>query len=363
VFSAALNRRAFGGVKDGGPLARAIIAPPLRILLLDDDLFLSHRTPRGHPERPERLLGARRGLARRRDAMTVVAPRPATVDELAAVHDRRYLRALREATAEGEGRLDPDTSFGPGTWEAALGAAGGVLDVTRAVVRGDADLGIGLVRPPGHHAERDRAMGFCLLNNVAVAAAAARAEGAKVLVLDWDVHHGNGTQHAFEADPGVLFFSIHQSPFYPGTGKVDEVGRGEGAGFTVNVPLAGGATDASYAAVCERLLLPVGRAFGPDLVLVSAGFDAGATDPLAGMEVSSAGFRALGGAARALCPRVVLVLEGGYDVDALGDHLAAAIEGAVTGDADAAPGRPRDADRRAMDRVVAAHGGFWGGLG
>jgi acetoin utilization deacetylase AcuC-like enzyme len=295
-----------------------------------DEVFAGHVPPGRHPERPERFAAARdalrdAGLAARGLALPC---RPATSDELLAVHTPGYLAELERALPGKAGWLDPDTYFCEGTWPAALAAAGAAVDLARALMAGRATTGVAVVRPPGHHAEADRAMGFCLINNVAAAAAAARAEGARVAVVDWDVHHGNGTQAIFWRDPEVLYASIHQYPFYPGTGAADEIGEGEGRGATVNVPLAAGAGDAEWLDAIDRIVVPALDRFRPDLVLVSAGFDAHRDDPLAAMRLSSATYgvmteRLLAVAARHARGRLGLVLEGGYDLDGLGASVAA----------------------------------------
>jgi len=234
------------------------------------------------------------------------------------------------------GWLDEDTYFGLGTWNAAVRAAGASVDLAVASVRGEHPRGIAVVRPPGHHAEADRAMGFCLFNNVAVAARAAQAAGAaRVAIVDWDVHHGNGTQHIFEEDPTVLYTSLHQYPCYPGTGAVSEQGRGRGLGATLNVPLSPGTGDDEYRLAMERVVVPALSRFRPDIVLVSAGFDAFAGDPLAQMNLSLAGFAAISArlvrAADDLCGgRIVAVLEGGYNLEGVSGgvvSLVAAMEG------------------------------------
>ena len=238
------------------------------LVLISSDRFAEHQTPPGHPERPERAEAMDVVAARwRKQGAEVLSPRPATHDELACVHDARYLRRVAE-TAGRAVALDPDTFTSPESHEIALLAAGAALmAVERAMHQPTSALA--LVRPPGHHAERNRAMGFCLFNNVAVGAAYARARGAtRVAIVDYDVHHGNGTQHTFEADPHVLYISTHQFPYYPGTGAANEVGRGAGQGFTVNLPLEVGAVDEDYRTVFSDVVVPVLLQFEPDLMMI-----------------------------------------------------------------------------------------------
>jgi acetoin utilization deacetylase AcuC-like enzyme len=301
-------------------------------IVITDKRFLDHDPGAGHPESPARLDAVQADLARAPIAgVTVEAPRFATDAEIEAVHPAAYRAAL--ATLAGRrARLDPDTTTSPGSWDAARLAAGAAVEAVLATLSGRARNAFALVRPPGHHAEPDRAMGFCLLNNAAIAAEAARRAGAgRVLIVDWDVHHGNGTQDIFAARDDVLYMSVHQYPFYPGTGAADEVGVGAGRGATVNCPLPGGQNDADYGAVFHDLFLPVARAFRPELVIVSAGFDAHARDPLAGMRVSERGFAAmatvLAELANGSCGgKLALMLEGGYDLPALTASVRAALE-------------------------------------
>ncbi len=261
----------------------------------------------------------------------VVAPREATIEQLARVHDDAYVRRVAE-TAGRALSLDPDTYTSPESYEIARLAAGAAIDAVERVMAGSHTAAVALVRPPGHHAERDRAMGFCLFNNVAVAAAHARAQGAaRVAIVDYDVHHGNGTQHIFESDPHVLYVSTHQFPYYPGTGAADEVGHGSGRGFTVNVPMEIGAVDADYQLVFAKVISPILLQFEPDLVIVSAGFDAHERDPLGGMRLSTPAFAAMTRELRAVADeccrgRIVSVTEGGYDLQALAASLDAVIE-------------------------------------
>jgi acetoin utilization deacetylase AcuC-like enzyme len=265
-----------------------------------------------HPERQERLAGLL-------EAFPEFDPvREATVDELVLVHEPGYVEAVRMVAESGETRwLDPDTVCTPSSWEAALLAAGAAIGAVEAG-------GFALVRPPGHHALPGRAMGFCLFNNVAVAARYAQRELglARVAILDWDVHHGNGTQDIFWDDDSVLFVSLHQWPFYPGTG-----GPGEGHATVVNVPLPAGTGDAEFLAAYKGAAEPALRAFEPDLLVVSAGFDAAGGDPVGGMELTAEGFRELGSRVGGVAPRVALVLEGGYAVEALPGLVRAAAEG------------------------------------
>jgi len=290
--------------------------------------------------------------------------REAREEELARVHTPEYLAELERTVPGKTGWLETDTYFSPDTWRAALSAAAAAIDTTAAVLNGDVRRGLVLTRPPGHHAEADRAMGFCLLNNVAVAAASARAGGvSRVAVLDWDVHHGNGTQHMFEGDGAVQYLSLHQSPFYPGTGAADEVGCGDGLGATVNVPLPAGCGDAEYFAAWHEIIEPALRSFAPELILVSGGFDAFAGDPLAQMEVSVDGFRWLADRVCAVADdiaggRVVCVLEGGYDLAGLAGSVAALFEALLTesGAAIAAPAAAvaHEAGRHAIEQVRVA---------
>jgi acetoin utilization deacetylase AcuC-like enzyme len=302
------------------------------LTLFTSDRFADHLTPPGHPERVERAevmqviaseFGKRGG--------SVVEPRAATEEELARVHDRAYLGLIRE-TAGRATALDPDTFTSPDTYEVARLATGAVLAGVDHVLGTDAGArALAMVRPPGHHAERNRAMGFCLFNNVAVAAAHARARGlARVAIVDYDVHHGNGTQWTFYDDPSVLFISSHQYPFYPGTGAAGDIGRGAGLGTTVNFPMEAGGTDADFEKI-YGVAAGILRTFKPELILLSAGFDAHADDPLGGMRVTSAQFARLtaliAAAADDCCKgRIVAVTEGGYDLAALAGSLRAAID-------------------------------------
>jgi acetoin utilization deacetylase AcuC-like enzyme len=302
-----------------------------------DEVFVHHRAPLGHPERPARAEAVRDALvaAGVRERGTHVVARIATDEELARVHAGAYLDDLTREVPGKSGWLDADTYFSPGTWEAATKAAGGVSELALRVLAGELSRGLAVVRPPGHHATADRAMGFCLLNNVAVAAAAARAAGAaRVAIVDWDVHHGNGTQDIFWDDATVLYASCHQYPYYPGTGAPDEIGGPGARGATLNVGLPAGAGDAEYAATFDEVFLPALRRFKPDLLLVSAGFDAFEDDPLAGMRVTHAGFAAMAARLRGLADeicagRIVVALEGGYDLDGLAGGMTRVLDALV----------------------------------
>jgi acetoin utilization deacetylase AcuC-like enzyme len=307
-----------------------------RVGLLLDPVFERHDTGPAHPERPERLARLRsvfeaRGLA----ARCVPLPLEAAGDALLLrVHDAAHLRRVDEACAGGARTIDSmDTAICTESGAIARLAAGSLVAACREVASGRLDGGFLAVRPPGHHAERDLAMGFCLFNNVAVAAAALRAEMGldRVLIVDWDVHHGNGTQHIFEEDPSVFYYSSHQMPLYPGTGHARERGRGRGAGATLNVPLAEGDGDEPFLSALSDRLAPAMEAFRPEFILISAGFDAHRSDPLGGLDVRTEAFAEATRIVRALADRhasgrIVAVLEGGYDLEALAESAAAHVE-------------------------------------
>ena len=289
--------------------------------LYDDPLFREHDAGFDHPERPERLDALREGIvtAGLEARLELLAPRAASTAELLRVHTEAHVQRVA-ATAGQTVRFDPDTRASPRSYEAALLAAGAVLDAVDRVLDGRLDRAFCAVRPPGHHALAGRAMGFCLINNIAIGAAHALARGLdRVLIVDWDVHHGNGTQAIFEREPRVLYVSSHAFPFYPGTGAANEVGDGPGRGFTVNLPLPAGCGDPEYARAYREIVEPIGRAFDPQLVMVSVGFDPFERDPLAPMRVTERGFGeltdvCLGLASGAAGGRAVFVLEGGYDL-------------------------------------------------
>jgi acetoin utilization deacetylase AcuC-like enzyme len=286
----------------------------------------------GHPERPARIDAVMAGVAdvalELGSDLEIVAPVPADLVALTRVHTAAYLGALEEFCREGGGNLDPDTFARPDSWSAALLSAGAGLQAIDALRRRGGGAAFVATRPPGHHALADRAMGFCLLNNVGVAAAALAAEGERVLVVDWDVHHGNGTQALFWDDPAVLYVSTHQSPFYPGTGGASEVGGDAARGLTVNVPLPAGATGDVVRRALDEVAAPVIEGFGPTWVLISAGFDAHRADPLADLALSGGDFAALARTVSGYAPRlgrVVAFLEGGYDLGALRSSVAATL--------------------------------------
>ncbi len=313
----------------------------MSLILIHTERFAEHQTPPGHPERPERAEVLDAVAARWRSRGTeLVAPRTATREQLLRVHDGDYLRRISETTGRAT-QLDPDTYTSPESYDVALAAAGACVDGVERVMANSHRAAFALVRPPGHHAERARAMGFCLFNNIAVAAAHARSLGAhKVAIVDFDVHHGNGTQHIFETDPHVLYISLHQYPYYPGTGAADEIGRDAGRGFTVNIPLEVGAVDEDYQVAFRAVVVPVLRQFEPSLLLVSAGFDAHERDPLGGMRATTPAFAAmtseLRGVAEECCRgRLVAAVEGGYDLQALAASLDASID-SLSGDPAAA---------------------------
>lgn len=303
------------------------------MILLTTERFEEHVTTPGHPESPARAE-VMHAVARacRLSGAEVRVPWDATDEQLLRVHSAEYLQQLKAITGQAV-MLDADTCTSPASVPVARQAAGAAVGVVDALIASPAGTrAMALVRPPGHHAERDRAMGFCLLNNVAVAAAHARARGAaRVAIVDYDVHHGNGTQAMFLDDPSVLFLSAHQSPYYPGTGAASETGTGPGAGFTGNFPLDAGATDSDYDHVFRSAVVPLLKAFRPDVLLVSAGFDAHEDDPLGGMQLSVAGYARLTaylrGVAEECCGgRIGLVTEGGYHLPALRACLEAVID-------------------------------------
>ena len=291
-----------------------------------------------HPERIARIDAIEQDLSARDWLGYDVVSSPAVADDvLTAVHPTAHVNAIRAACAAGGGMLDADTIVSADSFDAATHAAGGAVALVDALVHGAVGVGAALHRPPGHHAEAARAMGFCLFNSIAVAAQHAldTYQLERVLILDWDVHHGNGTHDIFYADPRVLFISIHESPLYPGTGSAAERGHGAGAGFTVNLPVPAGTGDAGYASLVEHVVAPLVLGYQPQLLLISAGFDAHVDDPLAGCCVTEAGFAAMARTVRdlsaALEAPLGIVLEGGYDLGALTRSLAVTLE-VVAGD-------------------------------
>jgi acetoin utilization deacetylase AcuC-like enzyme len=309
------------------------------------DASLAHDIP-GHPERPERIVALEAEMDRHDwfGCTRVVAP-AASRDSLVAVHTAGHVDFIEDLCARGGGFIDQDTAAVPATWEAALRAAGGASALVDALVSGEARTGVSALRPPGHHAEPDRAMGFCLFANVSIAAehALAREGVERVFILDWDVHHGNGTNAAFHSRPDVLFCSLHQYPFYPGTGALGDTGSGPGEGYTINLPVPAGSGEPEWLGLVEHVAIPAAREFAPDLILVSAGFDAHRADPLAECNLETDSFRQMAlhvaALAAVLGVPVGAVLEGGYDVDALAESAVATMEALEAG------GTPRSVER------------------
>ena len=302
--------------------------------LVYDPIYLEHDTG-DHVENSHRLVEAMSHLKETgiRERLISLPARPASLEEVELIHAPEYISHVKSKAEKGGGWLDPDTLLSPKSYAAALYAAGGVLVAVEAVMTGEVDNAFALVRPPGHHAVRDRAMGFCIFNNVAIAArfALRKFNLKRVLIADFDVHHGNGTQDAFYSDPGVLYFSTHQYPFYPGTGWMDETGTGKGEGTTVNFPMAAGWGDDEYLRAFNEVLVPAARRFEPQLILVSAGFDAHWADQLAMMRVSITGFAQMSmilkGLAAELCQaHLVFTLEGGYNLRVVASSIKATFD-------------------------------------
>jgi acetoin utilization deacetylase AcuC-like enzyme len=338
--------------------------------LIHDPRYLNHIPGIPHVETPERLeaIGAMLKEPDMAGKFLLPSPRPALFEELALVHHPDYIRRVEATAGKFLVSLDPDTQATEKSYETALLAAGGLPVLVEGLLEGRWSNGFALVRPPGHHAEAGRAMGFCLFNNVAVGAAwALNHKGLhKVLVVDWDLHHGNGTQHSFWNSNEVLYFSTHQYPYYPGTGGFGEVGDGPGKGYTVNVPLSMGHGDKEYIQIFHRLLAPVTRLFRPDLILVSAGFDTYYDDPLGGMLVTPKGFAALTRELMELsgevCQgRLLFTLEGGYHLEGLKESVHAVLK-ELTGESVLAPEELRDSggpNISVLDRALSLQKKYW----
>jgi len=312
-----------------------------RVLLFSDPAMAGHHPP-GHPERAERIDAVASGIADAAAAADALLERPAVEPAEAAalerVHPAPYLALLDDAARQGGGWIDSDTHIGTDSMMAARLAAGATTQAALAAASGEAEVAFAVVRPPGHHARRERAAGFCLLNNVAVAALALRAAGlaGRIAILDWDVHHGDGTQAIFDADPDLCYASTHQMPLYPGSGDAADRGTGLGMGTKHNAPLPPGSGDVAFTDAWLTRLLPAVEAFAPQAILVSAGYDAHRVDPLAELEVTAAGFRRVAEAIGRLAlaggiPGLALTLEGGYDLEALHDSAAATVAGLLVG--------------------------------
>lgn len=306
----------------------------MRVGLIYDPVYLEHDTGT-HVENAQRLVTTISHLEenQQKDKLVLLSPREATIDELSAVHAPEYISQIQKQAEKGGGWLDLDTVMSPGSYKSAIYAAGGALTAVDAVMDRQVNSAFALVRPPGHHATCWQAMGFCLFNNIAIAAkyALANFDIKRILIVDFDVHHGNGTQDTFYADPNVLYFSVHEYPFYPGTGSIDETGARGGEGFTVNVPLLAGWGDDEYQAVFEDILAPIAKRFEPQLILVSAGYDAHWADSLALMQVSVSGFARLVEITKMLADmlcqgRLAFTLEGGYDLEALSLSVGASLD-------------------------------------
>jgi acetoin utilization deacetylase AcuC-like enzyme len=308
---------------------------PKKTGVVQDKRYLQHSAGSYHPESPERLAAIYKMLSSPSMSakFTQIEPREATHKEIETIHSPSYVEFIASTVGQANVYLDPDTATSPESYEIAKLAVGGLCNAIDAVMEKKVDNAFAFVRPPGHHAEKNSAAGFCIFNNVAIGAmhAILKHNLKKILIVDWDLHHGNGTQHSFYSDPRILYFSTHQYPYYPGTGSLQEIGHGRGEGYTINVPLRGGAGDASFVKIFLKILEPVALKFKPDLVLLSAGFDTYYQDPLGAMRVTPAGFaamtRVLLNIADSCCDgHFVAVLEGGYHVVGLTDSVKAVLE-------------------------------------
>jgi acetoin utilization deacetylase AcuC-like enzyme len=333
--------------------------------------YLIH-TQAHHPERKERLESVLKAIGDQNLAgrLQMIEPLPAEVEDLALIHDRNYIASVEEACRSGRGSLDMDTYLVPESYRVALLSTGGALTGLRRVMDEKLDKVFVLNRPPGHHAESDRAMGFCLFNNIAVAAAVAKRDyGLKrIAIIDWDVHHGNGTQHSFESDAEILFISTHQSPAYPGTGSASEVGKYGGEGYTVNIPLPPGCGDVEYDLFFSEVIVPVLDQFKPEILLISAGQDAYRMDPLAGMSLTYNGYfnmaaKLAGVAERWSEGRIMLCLEGGYHLDGQAEavvHVLNAIGGWNLPIKEKAPElKPSDSAVRRLEEIRSIQKNYW----
>jgi acetoin utilization deacetylase AcuC-like enzyme len=299
-----------------------------------DPIYLKHDTGQ-HPENARRLEAVISHLEQTQliRQLTLIQPRAAAIEEVSSVHSEQHIARIQRVAQEGGGWLDPDTVMSSDSYDAALYAAGGLIKATEAVMQGKVDSAFALVRPPGHHATANRAMGFCLFNNIAIAAKYVLSKYTleRIAIIDFDVHHGNGTQESFYNNSKALYISTHEFPFYPGTGHIEETGSGDAKGTTVNIPLPAGCGDAEYLLAFEQIIVPVVRRFNPQLILVSAGYDSHWADELAMMQVSVTGFtqmaRIIKGLADELCSgRLVLTLEGGYNLAALATSVKATFD-------------------------------------
>jgi len=347
------------------------------LAVIRDDRYLEHNAGPGHPESPDRLRVIHDLIAKEFPDLPLIPPRLATEDELALVHDPFYIDTVARTEGVAFSRLDADTGLSARSYETARLAVGGLLQGVDALFTPNAELGtlnslFAFVRPPGHHAEPGRGMGFCLFNNIAIGARyLMEAHGARrILVVDWDVHHGNGTQWAFYDDSRVLFMSIHQYPFYPGTGAASDAGQGSGSGFTVNVPMRAGYGDAECLDAFELVFRPIAQRYAPEFVLVSAGFDAHHADPLGGLQVTEQGFADMASvvldvARTSASGRCVLVLEGGYHLEALALSVESVVRRLCSAGSDKAEKSESRPYRRLsridfLSPILQVHSGFWG---
>jgi len=354
-----------------GPI---IYNTPMKTLgIVRDPLFLEHENGGRHPENASRLRAMNEMLDAfpQKDCLRDLPARDATREELARVHTDAHIERIRRSAERKSTTFDLDTGANEHSYAAAVRAAGGAIAAVEAVVAGGVAGAFAFLRPPGHHAEADRPMGFCLFNNVAVAARhAVQGLGLeRVFIVDWDVHHGNGTADTFRDTASVLYFSVHEYPHYPGTGALQEIGTGAGEGYTINVPLGAGQRDEDYACVFQRIVHPVGLEYRPELILVSAGFDADRSDPLASMNLTDRGFawmtEWLAAVADRCCPgRIVVCLEGGYSLPAL-QADAAAVMRILLAEREPEPAIPPNDSaylRRKLDEIAALHGRRWSSL-
>jgi len=340
--------------------------------IVRDMRYLDHVMGDYHPESPQRLKAIYEMLEDPdiKGNFQDIRARMAEREELLMIHSPDYIDILEASNGKSYTYLDPDTQTSPGSYKAALLAAGGLCEAISMVYSGELENAFALIRPPGHHAEKARAMGFCLFNNVAIGARYAQKYLGldRILIADWDLHHGNGTQHAFEDDHSVLYFSTHQYPYYPGTGSHAEAGKGKGEGFTINVPLSTGYGDGEFMAIFDRILRPVAREFDPDIILVSAGFDIFKDDPLGGMDVTPRGFagltRIIMDIADLCCDgKVIITLEGGYHIQGQSDSVKAILKElsgkSRTDSKDLLSGADMKMVDHAIKPVRRVHGRYW----